>query len=120
MFVQQAISNLEMAHDAIIESRVVQLYHANKKRNEGRILQVGDSVYLSMVNVTMPKGRARKLVPKYIGLMKVLNKIGATDTYTQHFTPGCCASMKKTMMRSFQGGMHRHSMMSGEPTRKSG
>jgi hypothetical protein len=30
-FVQQAIANLEMAHDAIIESRVVQTYHTNKK-----------------------------------------------------------------------------------------
>ena len=30
----------------------------------------------------MPKGRARKLIPRYIGPMKVLNKIGATDTYT--------------------------------------
>ena len=53
-----------------------------KKWNEERIFQVGDSVYLSTVNLTMPKGRARKLIPRYIGLMKVLNKIGATDTYT--------------------------------------
>jgi hypothetical protein len=30
-FVQEAIANLEMAHDAIIESRVVQTYHTNKK-----------------------------------------------------------------------------------------
>ena len=30
-FIQQAIQNLEMAHDAIIESRVIQAYHANKK-----------------------------------------------------------------------------------------
>ena len=30
----------------------------------------------------MPKGQARKLIPRYIGPMKVLNKIGATDTYT--------------------------------------
>ena len=81
-FVQQAISNLEMAHDAIIESQVVQMYHANKKWNEGRILQVGDLVYLSMVNLIMPKGRVRKLMPKYIGLMKILNKISATNTYT--------------------------------------
>jgi hypothetical protein len=55
-FVQQAIANLEMAHDAIIESRVVQTYHANKKRNEGKALQVGDLVYLFMANLTMPKG----------------------------------------------------------------
>ena len=81
-FVQQAIQNLEMAHDAIIESRVVQTYHANKKRKEGKTLQIGDLVYLSTVNLTMPKGRARKLVPRYIGPMKVLKSDGANDTYT--------------------------------------
>ena len=72
LFIQQAIQNLEMAHDAIIESRVVQAYHANKKRKEGKTLQIGDLVYLSMANLTMPKGRVRKLVPRYIGLIKVL------------------------------------------------
>ena len=81
-FVQQAIQNLEMAHDAIIESRVVQAYHTNKKRKEGKTLQIGDLIYLSTVNLTMPKGRARKLVPRYIGPMKVLKSDGANDTYT--------------------------------------
>ena len=56
LFVQQVIQNLEMAHDAIIESQVVQTYHANKKRKEGKTLQIGDLVYLSTVNLTMPKG----------------------------------------------------------------
>ena len=37
-FVQQVIKNLEMAHDAIIETGVVQAYHANKKRKEGKTL----------------------------------------------------------------------------------
>ena len=56
LFVQQAIQNLEMAHDAIIESQVVQAYHTNKKRKEGKTLQIGDLIYLSTVNLTMPKG----------------------------------------------------------------
>ena len=81
-FIQQAIVNLGMAHDAIIESQVVQTHHTNKKWNEGRILQVGDLVYLSTVNLTMSKGQVRKLMPKYIGPMKVLNKISATDIYS--------------------------------------
>ena len=55
-FVQQAIQNLEMAYDAIIESQVVQVYHTNKKRKEGKTLQIRDLVYLSTANLTMPKG----------------------------------------------------------------
>ena len=35
-FVQQAIMNLEIAHDTIIESQVMQTYHANRKQNEGK------------------------------------------------------------------------------------
>ena len=81
-FVQQAIQNLEMAHDAIIESQVVQAYHANRKRKEGKTLQIGDLVYLSMANLTMSKGQVRKFIPRYIGPMKVLKSDGANDTYT--------------------------------------
>ena len=61
---------------------MVQAYHANKKRKEGKTLQIGDLIYLSTVNLTMPKGRVRKLVPRYIGPMKVLKSDGANDTYT--------------------------------------
>jgi hypothetical protein len=58
IFVPNAIHNLEMAHDAIIKSRVTQAYHANKKRKEGKTLQTRDLVYLSTQNLSMPKGRA--------------------------------------------------------------
>ena len=60
---------------------MVQPYHANKKRKEGKTLQIGDLMYLSTVNLTMPKGQVRKLVPRYIGPMKVLKSDGANDTY---------------------------------------
>ena len=59
-FVQQAITDLEMAHDAIIESRVVQTYHANRKWNEGKALQAGDLVYLFMVNLTHAKRTSKE------------------------------------------------------------
>ena len=81
-FIQQAIANLEMAHDTIIESQVVQTYHANRTGNEGKALQAGDVVYLSTVNLTMPKEQATKLISKYIEPIKVLQKNGVTDTYT--------------------------------------
>ena len=61
---------------------MVQAYHTNKKRKKGKILQIRDLVYLSMANLTMPKGRVRKLIPRYIGPMKVLKSDGANDTYT--------------------------------------
>ena len=81
-FVQQAIQNLEMAHDAIIESQVVQVYHTNKKRKEGKDPSGRRPCVSLKANLTMPKERVRKLVPRYIGPMKVLKSDGANDTYT--------------------------------------
>ncbi|KIK23158.1 hypothetical protein PISMIDRAFT_100964 [Pisolithus microcarpus 441] len=57
-FVRQVLENLEMAHDAIIESRVIQMYHVNKKQKEGFNLQEGDLMYLTMQNLNVPKGHA--------------------------------------------------------------
>jgi hypothetical protein len=58
-------------HDAILEHRVDQMFHANRKRRESEIYAIDDHVYLSTQNLTLPKGRARKLVPQYIGLYRV-------------------------------------------------
>ena len=44
--------------------------------------EVGDLVYLSTKNLSMPKGRARKLIPKYIGLMKVVKQHIMSNMYT--------------------------------------
>jgi hypothetical protein len=60
------------AHDAIIANRVVQTDQANKLCCEGTEYQVGDLVYLSTENLSLPKGQAKKLLPKYIGPYKVL------------------------------------------------
>ena len=38
----------------------------------------------------MPKGQVRKLMPKYIGPMKVLHKIGVTNTYTLDLLEEMC------------------------------
>jgi len=43
-FVHQARDNLAMALDAIIESCVIQMHHANKKRKDPPTLDVGVSV----------------------------------------------------------------------------
>jgi len=81
-FVRQARDNLAMALDAIIESHVIQMHHANKKRKDPPTLDVGELVYLSTKNLTLPKGRARKLLPKYIGPMRVVASNPTTDNYT--------------------------------------
>ncbi|KAF8500703.1 hypothetical protein JB92DRAFT_3124329 [Gautieria morchelliformis] len=55
------------AHDAIIEHRVTQTFHANKKRMASDRYAANDRVYLLTQNLTLLKGRARKLVLRYIG-----------------------------------------------------
>ena len=80
-FICQARDNLLMALDAIIESRVIQTHHANKRRKASLTLDIGELVYLSTKNLTLPKGRARKLLPKYIGPMKVITSHLETNNY---------------------------------------
>jgi hypothetical protein len=60
------------AHDVITANCMVQTNQANKLCREGAEYQVGDLVYLSTENLSLPKGRVKKLLPKYIGLYKVL------------------------------------------------
>ena len=76
-----------MAHDAIIESHVVQSHHANHQHASGVKYSPGDFVYLSTKNLTLPKGRARKLQPKYIGPYKVVEAHTATSTVKLELPP---------------------------------
>ena len=80
-FAEKAQHNLMIAHDAIIESRVRQTHYANQHRQEEPEFDEGSLVYLSTKNLSIPKGRARKLVPKYIGPFKVLDAYPETSTY---------------------------------------
>jgi hypothetical protein len=54
-FAQQARTNLLAAHDVIIENRVSQTFHANKKRWASPVYRRGDRVYLSTKNLTLSK-----------------------------------------------------------------
>ena len=58
------------AHDAIIEARINQASQA-KKRRKNSPLKLGDLLYLSTKNLRLPKARARKLVPKYMGTYRI-------------------------------------------------
>jgi hypothetical protein len=60
-FAQQARWSLMAAHDVILQHRVGKMFHTNRKCCESEIYAVDDHVYLSTQNLTLPKGRARKL-----------------------------------------------------------
>jgi hypothetical protein len=80
-FVARALQNLADAHDAIIESRVRQTHNANRRRRESDTFVAGDLVYVSTENLSLPKGRATKLLPKYVGPFKVLDAQPSTSSY---------------------------------------
>ena len=71
-FTLQVKWDLMAAHDTIIANHIQQMLHTNKKYHASKEYNVGDHVYLSMGNLTLPTGRARKLVPKYIRPYKVV------------------------------------------------
>ncbi|RDB20552.1 Transposon Tf2-6 polyprotein [Hypsizygus marmoreus] len=80
-FAERALQNLADAHDSIIEARVFQTRNANKVRRQGPNIKSGELVYLSTKNLNLPKGRARKLCPKFVGPYKVLKAYPETSTY---------------------------------------
>src|SRR6266481_1416112 len=86
-FAQQAQLNLMMAHDTIIESHVVQAHHANCRRRPGELHSPGNLVYLLTKNLSLPKGQAKKLVPRYIGPYKVMEVHTSTSTVTLELLP---------------------------------
>ena len=81
-FTLQAKWDLMVAHDTIIANCVQQTFHANKKCHASDLYHVGDHMYLSTQNLTLPKGRVRKLVPKYIGPYKVVKAHNEASTVT--------------------------------------
>src|ERR1700726_822976 len=80
-FTLQALQNMAHAHDAIIESRVFQRHWANRRRREEPKIEADDLVYLSTKNPSLPKGRARKLMPRFIGPYKVKQAWHETSNY---------------------------------------
>lgn len=71
IFLQMMKDATMSAHDAVIAARVKSTTMANRKRKESPFVE-GDLVYLSTENLSLPKGRARKLSPKYIGPFRIL------------------------------------------------
>jgi hypothetical protein len=80
-FVQRLCANLVIAHNAIIEARVLSTHQANRLRTEEHPFLIGDLVYLSTANLNLPKQRACKLAPKYIGPFEVTKAMPETSDY---------------------------------------
>ena len=72
VFAQRMKDAILRAHDSIIAARVKQTVMANRKRKDVPFAK-GDLVYLSTANLTLPKGHARKLAPKFIGPYKIID-----------------------------------------------
>jgi len=79
IFAQRMKDAIMTAHDEIIEAQVRQTIQANRKRRTAEF-KLGDLVYLSTKNLSLPKKRARKLTPKYIGPFSITKEVepGAT------------------------------------------
>ena len=82
-FAEGARDNITRAHDAIIEARVQQTHKANAwRREDDQRLREGQGAYLSTENLNLPKARARKLMPKYIGPYKIKSCDQELSKYT--------------------------------------
>ena len=79
------------AHDAIIAKHIEQTFHTKKECHASNEYNVGDHVHLSMQNLTLPKGRARKLVLKYIGPYKVVKAHNEASMVTLELPPALIA-----------------------------
>jgi hypothetical protein len=80
-FAEQALLNLAEAHDAIIGARVFTTYQANKKRAAEPQIPEGSMVYLATKNLSLPKGRAGKLLPKFVGPYRVQKALPECSDY---------------------------------------
>jgi len=61
---------MTLAHDTLIKDRIFQQKYANQKQRREPEIKINNLIYLSTKNIAMPKGRASKLAPKFVGLYK--------------------------------------------------
>jgi hypothetical protein len=66
---------------------VTATYQANWRHSEEKPFEIGNLTYLSTANLNLPKHRARKLAPKYIGPFKVTKVISETSDYDLELSP---------------------------------
>jgi hypothetical protein len=82
VFAQSTVNNFTQARDALIESCVWQTTQSNCHGRADPAYKHRQKVYLSTTNLNLPKGRARKLVPKFIGPYEITRAHPETSSYT--------------------------------------
>jgi hypothetical protein len=80
-FVTHTLQNLADAHDALIESHIQQTHYANCQCCKDDSFMAGNLIYVSTADLSLPKGQATKLLPKYIGPFKILKAHSDKSTY---------------------------------------
>lgn len=80
-YAARARTNIMEAHDAIIAARVAQTFYANCQRRIDDPYSINDKVWLSTENLTMPKGRIRKFMPRFIGPFKIIDSDPTSSNY---------------------------------------
>jgi len=78
---------LDKTYDKLATQRARQAMQANKRRRDGQQFQEGEEVLLATANLNLPKGRAGKLCPKYIGPFEVLKAYQDSSTYQVKLPP---------------------------------
>jgi hypothetical protein len=82
-FANSARDMVIRAHDGLIAAHVKQTHQANQqRRGDDPRLVVGNKAYLSTENLNLPKARAQKLMPKYIGPYKIISCNKENSHYT--------------------------------------
>src|SRR6266705_3087744 len=91
-FTNKAKENLQRANNTIIHNCVQQTIQVNKRRCLDPPLEKGELAYLSTDKLNLPKGRAGKLMPLYIGPYKILEAYPETSNYILKLPPQleCC------------------------------
>jgi hypothetical protein len=86
-FAENITSIIDNMFDRLLTQRTRQAIKVNRRRREGQNFEAGDLVLLSTENLNLPKGRTRKLCPKYIGPYKVLQAYPERSTYKIELSP---------------------------------
>ena len=82
-FADDARDMVMRAHDVIIASCIEQTHQANQQwRGDDPRIEIRQKAYLSTENLNLPKARARKLMPKYIGPYKIISCERENSHYT--------------------------------------
>lgn len=79
VFAQKLKMGIMQAHDEVIAARVKQVRNANRRRQPSPF-EVDDLVYFTTKNLRIPKGLARKFIPKFVGPYRILESF-ANNSY---------------------------------------